>query len=261
MTVIAGTVVRFLTRQRAHRRNSDGLYRGQQRVWLAVMWLAVAAAVPAGQTNWHSIEDIVAAAESFLESKLGATDKRVTAQAGTLDPRLKLARCDEVLEAFLRRGTKVASRTIVGIRCNGANPWKLYVPVDVIVREDVLVAVRSLPKGHQLTAADLQKEQRNVSGLATGYLTSTEQLDGQRLKRPVMGGRLITPSMLQADVVVQRGQSVTLLVKNSTLNISMTGKALSDGAVNQRIRVENLSTGRVIEGVVRSPQHVEVLVY
>ena len=32
-----------------------------------------------------------------------------------------------------------------------------------------------------------------------------------------------------------------------------------DGALNQRIRVQNLNSGRVVEGIVRSREHVEVL--
>ena len=44
------------------------------------------------------------------------------------------------------------------------------------------------------------------------------------------------------------------------MNISMSGKALMDGALNQRIRVENITSGRVVEGVVRSREQVEILV-
>ena len=45
---------------------------------------------------------------------------------------------------------------------------------------------------------------------------------------------------------------LTFGVANDRLNIRMTGKALSDGALHQRIRVENSSSGRVVEGIVRS---------
>jgi flagella basal body P-ring formation protein FlgA len=66
--------------------------------------------------------------------------------------------------------------------------------------------------------------------------------------------------MLEAQIMVRRGQSVTLLVRNDALNIRMAGKALMDGAVDQRIRVENTGSRRVVEGFVRSPEYVEVLV-
>ena len=39
----------------------------------------------------------------------------------------------------------------------------------------------------------------------------------------------------------------------------MEGKALSDGLVNQRVRVENLSSGKIVEGIARSQQMVEII--
>jgi flagella basal body P-ring formation protein FlgA len=75
-----------------------------------------------------------------------------------------------------------------------------------------------------------------------------------------MAGRVVTPAMLEAEIVIERGQTVTLVVEGDGLNISMAGRALMDGAVDQRIRVENAGSGRVVEGLVRSPQVVEVLV-
>ena len=65
--------------------------------------------------------------------------------------------------------------------------------------------------------------------------------------------------MLEADRIVSKGQSVILIATQGGLKVSMTGKALSDGALNQRIRVENLNSGRVVEGIVRSREHVEIV--
>jgi flagella basal body P-ring formation protein FlgA len=67
--------------------------------------------------------------------------------------------------------------------------------------------------------------------------------------------------MLKAHIMIHRGQTVTIVVRNDGLNIHMMGKALMDGSENQRIRVENTNSKRVIEGIVRSSEQVEVLVY
>ena len=71
-------------------------------------------------------------------------------------------------------------------------------------------------------------------------------------------GVVITPSLLQAEVLIRRGQSVTLTVHNEALDIKMSGNALMDGRANQRIKVENIGSGRVVEGLVRSAEQVEV---
>jgi flagella basal body P-ring formation protein FlgA len=39
----------------------------------------------------------------------------------------------------------------------------------------------------------------------------------------------------------------------------MPGRALSDGLINQRIKVENLSSGKIVEGIARSQQVVEII--
>ena len=160
----------------------------------------------------------------------------------------------------MRRGAEIGARSIVGVRCTGSKPWKVYVPVDVIVTKAVVTAARPLPRGHLVAATDVRLIERDVSTMQRGYYANIKALAGLRLKQPVLAGQVITPAMLAADRVIRRGQSVTIVAAGGGINISMGGKALADGALNQRIRVENSNSGRVIEGIVRSPEHVEILV-
>jgi flagella basal body P-ring formation protein FlgA len=218
------------------------------------------AAAEASLEQWQSNESIAAAAEDYIRERIGPRASKTAVKAGVLDSRHRLARCNQQLEPFLRRGTEISYRTIVGVRCNGARPWKVYLPVEVVVTDTTYVASRTLPRGHRLTAEDLVAEERDVSRLPTGYIASPQQFVGARLKTQLIAGRLLTPAMLEADIAVRRGQMVTLTVANSGINIQMSGKALMDGAIDQRIRVENTASGRIVEGIVRSREHVEVLV-
>ena len=74
-----------------------------------------------------------------------------------------------------------------------------------------------------------------------------------------MAGTVLTPAVLESDQVVKRGQTVTIVAKAGGISVNMSGTALADGGLNQRIRVENTNSGRIVEGVVRSGEHVEVL--
>ena len=213
----------------------------------------------AGTQSWHSNADITATAESYLRARTGESAKRTTVKAGSLDPRHRLPLCDQPLDAFLRRGTEISARTIVGVRCQGTKPWAVYVPVNVFVTARVYTARQTLPRNHLLTEADIRIDERDVSRTVAGYMSNKDQLIGQRLKQQIIAGRIITPAMLQADFIVRRGQSVTLIAAGGGINIKMSGKALKDGALGQRIRVENSETGRIVEGIVRSPELVEVL--
>jgi len=257
----------FLTAAANTRRQSDELmppysFQTGMRIYgvLLVGATVLAFVTTAQAQDWQSNKDIALVAEEFVNGQVAKTDSRITARAGHLDSRLKLALCDVELEAFLRPGIRITSRTAVGVRCSGSRPWKIYVPIDVVITEAVFVSRKMLPRGHILTADDVVAEERNVSRLVGGYIVDPAEFLGQRLKHQIMSGKIVTPSLLVADMVIKRGQSVTLLLQHNGLNITMGGKALMDGAVNQRIRVENSVSHRIVEGLVRSPEFVEILV-
>jgi len=226
---------------------------------LLALLLVLAPVSNAMSQQWQPTGEIARVAEDFLRGRLGPRASRTTVQAGQLDPRHLLAHCPDQMEPFMRRGSKIAPRTIVGVRCTGARPWTVYVPVYLVVTDTVLVAARTLPKGHLLTAEDLVAEERDVTRMMTGYVSRRDDLVGQRLKAQLLAGKILTPRLLQADLAIRRGQSVTLIVRNDDISIQMAGKALMDGAISQRIRVENSNSGRIVEGIVRSREHVEVL--
>jgi len=248
-----------------HRRNDDAFGRTARptvaaAVAVALLLGASIADVAAG-ADWHSVSALQRTAERFLLSQIDTGGGRVNVRAAPLDPRVQLPRCSDTTEAFLQRGSKMSNRMVVGVRCTGERPWKIYLTVDVVVNETIYVAARTLPRGHVLTEADVTVAERDVAMLSAGYVSRPEEILGRRLKQPLIEGRALTPRMVAADIAVRRGQSVTLTVRSDALAIRMKGKALMDGTVNQRIRVENSTSRRVVEGIVRSAEHVEVLVF
>jgi flagella basal body P-ring formation protein FlgA len=43
------------------------------------------------------------------------------------------------------------------------------------------------------------------------------------------------------------------------MSVRMAGRALADGLINQRVKVQNLSSGKIVEGIARSEQTVEII--
>lgn len=214
------------------------------------------ATAPAGQ--WQSVESIRETASRYAAEKLDADGEDVRAEPGELDTRLRMARCDAPLEGFLPNGMGNGNRLIVGVRCAGSKPWKLFVPVRIARYGDVLVATRALPRGHLLTPEDVRSERRDLTSGMQTLIGSFGELPGRRLTRPVLAGTPLTHNLVDVERVIRRGQKVMLVVDDGGVEIRMAGKALSDGALDQRIRVENASSRRVVEGIVRSSEVVEV---
>jgi len=218
---------------------------------LALAWSALAVA------GIHPVEDIAAAAgqEALRLARGEATGVQV--EEARVDPRLRLARCSEPLATRPAQGARAGGRMTIEVSC--ADPrWRIYVPVTLSARVPVAVAARPLPARTALAASDLRLAERDLHALPQGYFTRLEDAAGLELTRALGAGETLTPGAVRAGSLVRRGQAVTLLARSDALTVRMQGEALSDGGLNQRIRVRNLSSGREIEGVVVSADVVEV---
>src|SRR5690606_30212151 len=105
-------------------------------------------------------------------------------------------------------------------------------------------------RGEPLRAEDLRHERRNVSRLNGAYLTRIKDAEGMVLKHPVPAGSVLAARLVERPKIVRRGQRVPVVVRSGTLAVRSDGEALADAAEGDRVRVRNVSSRMVIEGVV-----------
>jgi flagellar basal body P-ring formation protein FlgA len=99
---------------------------------------------------------------------------------------------------------------------------------------------------------------RMVSGTADSYLTDVAELSGRTLKRPLGAGAALTADAMMADSVVRRGQQVTLLAAVGGMEVRARGVAMTDAPAAGRVKAQNLSSGRIVEGIVESADVIRV---
>ena len=215
--------------------------------------IAVLAAPAAGAGAIQSHAELRSAVQSFLEShpEVGGQE-RWEVEVGELDPRLRLVPCDASLEAFAPPGSRLRGSTTVGIRCTGTATWTVYVPAKIAVYGDVVVTRHALPRGARLSSDDLTRVERELTTLPHGHLSDPERGVGLLLKRPLAGGAVLTPQVLESPRLVRRGERVTLVGAADGFEVRMAGEALGDGVEGERVRVRALSSRRVVEGTVIS---------
>lgn len=235
------------------RTNADYLTVTKQILLVCLLGLATAHA-----EGIQPLDTIYAAAKDFLAGRKPGQQQPPQIEAGPLDARLALAACDAPLEAFMPPGSATSGNTTVGVRCPGAKPWSVYVPVKIKVSTAVVVAARPLMRGAQLSVADLTTATLDAGSLPPDYLTDPQQAIGQQLKRPVSIGMAVAAGMLDTPRMVRRDERVTILAEESGLEVRMAGQALEDGALGQPIKVRNLLSKRIIGGVIAAPGIVKV---
>jgi flagella basal body P-ring formation protein FlgA len=227
----------------------------------AVALTALLAALPTvglGAGAIEPVERIEAAAHSYVESLLPPGSAQTQIMVLPLDRRLRLAQCGSALAAQLPAGANLTARATVSVTCAGPTHWTIYVPVALESRIAVLVLRHAVARDARLTAADVAVETRRTGGMVTAYLSSVAELSGRTVRRPLPIGTALSVEMFAADMVIHRGQEVTLVAGSPDLEIRASGRALTDAAAGARIQVQNLSSLTVVEGVVESADVVRV---
>ncbi len=223
---------------------------GKLTLVLAAAVLAICAS--AAEAAEQSIAALMDAAAAHLRDTHDASEGELTVQARAPDSRLHLIACAQPLSTDSQATRASGPVASVRVSCADPAPWSVNVLLDLKLERDVLVAARGLRRGVVLDAADVQFEHRDVLRLPYGYLGDPARLEGMRLSRSVANGTTLNPGMLAERLLVERGHAVTIVARSGSIAIRAGALAMEDGIAGERVRVRNLASGRVVNGVVES---------
>jgi flagella basal body P-ring formation protein FlgA len=240
------------------------------RIRHCLLVLAVAAGLPAfaaadvpgadiANADLEDLRGLESLAQKEAALHLPPLSARQRLIAGPIEAHVMLKRCSRPVSPAVSSGGHMRDRILVELRCPGTPPWHIYVPVRLVGTSPVTIAARAIVTGTVLTDKDLRIEQRDIPELPPGYLDDPTVAVGLTAARPISSGAVITNQLLVGAKAVQRGQTVTLVADSGAMSIQMEGRAMSDALINQRVKVENLSSGKIVEGVARSQQVVEIV--
>jgi len=193
-------------------------------------------AAPAWAADFQSVASIRAAALSTLDPETDAE--------ASVDNALRLPTCGAALQA------RATGNRTVEVFCPQAGGWKLYVPVTIRREQDVLVLNRGVAAGEVLSAADIGTVRRDTARIAGAVLSDLQLAVGRVARRPLGAGTLLAASDLVSPRIIKRGDSVALVSRRGGIEVRVAGKALGDAGEADRVSVENLSSRRVVQGIV-----------
>jgi flagella basal body P-ring formation protein FlgA len=179
----------------------------------------------------------------------------VTAQP--LDPRSRYAKCDTVIETELPGKQRLTRNVTVQLRCQGSQPWVIYLPVRIREMQPVVVAKASLSAGTVLSERQIKLVYRESILTRGGAVTDIESVVGAKLKRQV---RVNDPILLQQLCVVCKGETVTIVVEADGFRVKADGIALSDASLGERVRIKNSRSGQTFEAQVSAVGVVTVTI-
>jgi flagella basal body P-ring formation protein FlgA len=207
---------------------------------------------------------LIGTAQGFLEWSVEDYLQRSAIQArheisiNPIDPRLRLAYCDQGLDAALESPAEPIGRVTVRISCTGSSPWTIFVPGQVKFFREVVVITQPLKRLAVIGAEHVALAERDIGLIKQGYLTSVDQVVGKKLTRPTVMDQVLSPSFLNEAELIRRGDQVVISARTGGINVRMPGEALADGSQGQQIRVRNQRSERVVRARVVGPGQVEV---
>jgi len=210
----------------------------------ALLAPAARAQVPAAQP----LSSIRAAAEKAVRGTLDANVAGVELEAANLDPRLALPACGGKLDTYVPELRANQAKLLVRVTC-AAPMWQLNVPVELRRTHDVLVLKRAIGRGQSVEAADVDVQKRVLPGLGSPFVAQVSELADRLTRRALPAGTALPADALTAALLIKKGQSVTLAAVSNGLEVRAPGLALADAPAHGRVRVQNLNSLKVVEGV------------
>ncbi|GFZ86513.1 flagellar basal body P-ring formation chaperone FlgA [Dyella caseinilytica] len=200
-----------------------------------------------------------AAAEQAARAQYGGAGNRVVIMPTPLNPRLHLAACPHALQTRLPNLQGTPSRVAVAVSCSGSPGWTIQVPVQMQVFRQVLVTSHPLARGDIPGPADVHTEERDVTRLGYGYITSLDELTGHSLARPLIAGAVLEPGDLNGRQTVRAGEEVALIADLDGIEVRASAMALDGGDTGAHLRVRNGNSGKIIDGIVIAAGQVQAL--
>lgn len=113
--------------------------------------------------------------------------------------------------------------------------------------------------GQVITEDDVAWQKIPTSRLTRDTVLAKEDIIGKTPSRTLTTARIIKADDLRVPPVVIRQSTVHMNYASKNLSIQAVGQALEDGAVGDKIRVRNVSSGTTLEGIVTASGQVQVL--
>lgn len=122
----------------------------------------------------------------------------------------------------------------------------------------VVVTAQALPKGSIISPQLLTMAVTNISDIPNP-LFEPDELMGMKLTRSLRTGSPILANMVESLPVVRRGEKVKIILNSGSLHLTATGFAFTDGRLDEMIRVQNISSNKLVYCRVAAPGLVEVM--
>ncbi len=180
-----------------------------------------------------------------------------------VDPRITVQNCQQNLQFE----QPFPNQSAIRVRC--AQPvWQLFVNLNTgqtptqpnragtpaVVLHKVLVSKELLKRGTVISPEMFSEAEMPAAGMESQIISDTKLLKNMQLVRDLTPNTPLRSYDVKTAVLVKRGQEVLVTAgEGQGFSITMRAEALQDGGFDERIRLKNVESGRLLSGVITGP--------
>lgn len=150
-------------------------------------------------------------------------------------------------------------RISYSLECRDAKSWQSRATAKVRVWLPVVVASRQIQRDEVLDKDMLTTRLTELEQKKLSVELNPKALIGMQAKRRITAGQIISRQHLTAQLLVEKGSHVLITVQSGGFNASTKGIALEDGQLGQRIKIQNISSGVIVEAEVVAEATVQTI--
>jgi flagella basal body P-ring formation protein FlgA len=175
-------------------------------------------------------------------------------------PRVDIPAGDANLQVRSRAGEHYIGRTSFAVRfCKGDTFLREEtIRVRIEVLTDVVASTHGIPRDHIIGPGDVTVTSKWMDTATTGVLTDAGEAVGKKAAVRLNAGTEITRQMLRSVPVVKKGEVVRIVLESGPMMISTVGLCQEDGGRGDLVRVQNLSSKKIIFARVMAQSLVKV---
>jgi flagella basal body P-ring formation protein FlgA len=181
-----------------------------------------------------------------IEVAVGGGTIRVPADARLLVESLSFAAAGSATGGLA--GRRFTATLVAAV--DGAPAQRFAVTGQVFRMVQVPVLIREVRRGEVIGERDLGWIDVRDHRLPANAVVDADALVGLTPRRPLKPGTPIPVSDLRRPVLVAKGSLVTLTLMTPTMTLTARGRALEDGGEADLVRIANLNSNSVVEGMV-----------
>jgi flagella basal body P-ring formation protein FlgA len=133
------------------------------------------------------------------------------------------------------------------LRVDGKVLRRVPANIEIEVIADVLVLARNGIAGAKLIESDVRTEKIRLERSLSSYLRTPADLAGKKLLKNLSGSSPLTTDAVAADMVIKSGDTVSIVARSGSAQISVTGEARASGRIGDRIAVKNTQSGIILQ--------------